>query len=109
MLYQETGYKPSKIDSLYVLESPTCAAYEPNFEKVFGMVQSGKMNGKNILSPEGIVVARAKDNELIFGFKKWIPGIRYNAANLPMLVKNPDWLPESQELIGVRNGLVCPA
>ena len=109
MSYIETDRKVRQIDSLYVLERPTCAAYEPNFEKVFGFVQSGNMNGKEILSPEGILVARVWDNEQVFGFKKWIPGTSSNAANLSILVKNPDWLPESQELIGVRNGLVCTA
>ena len=109
MSYSETGHKPVQVESLYELKPPTCEKYEPNFEKVFGFVQSGNMNGKEILSPEGILVARVWDNEQVFGFKKWIPGTSSNAANLSMLVKNPDWLPESQELIGVRNGLVCTA
>ncbi len=109
MSYSETGHKPVQVESLYELKPPTCGKYEPNFEKVFGFVQSGNMNGKEILSPEGIVVARVWDNEQVFGFKKWIKGTSSNVANLSMLVKNPDWLPESQELIGVRNGLVCTA
>ena len=109
MSYLETGHKPAQGESLYELKPPTCEKYEPNFEKVFGFVQSGNMNGKEILSPEGIVVARLWDNEQIFGLKKWLSGISSNAANVPMLVKNPYRLPEHEELIGIRNGLVCTA
>ena len=44
MSYLETDHKPAQGESLYELKPPTCEKYEPNFEKVFGFVQSGNIN-----------------------------------------------------------------
>ena len=109
MSYLEAGYKTGSSETLYKLPPPTCEKYEPNFLKIFSFVQDGNISEeRNIFSPEGDIVARLWENERIFEFKKWLKGIRSNRAYLPLLVKNPDISPEQKELIGVRNGLVCP-
>lgn len=109
MSYLETVYKPAQVESLHLLKPPTCEKYEPNFEKVFGFAQSGIMNGKDIVSPEGKVVASIWDDELLFEVKKWVLGVFSNATRRSILVKNPNRLPENEGLIGIRNGLVCSA
>lgn len=110
MSYPENGYKLPFTESLYELKPPTCKAYEPNFLHIFNFIQDGNLNVQNdVLSPNGDVVAGVWPGELVFGFKKYIPDHPSNAAELSILVKNPDRKPEQEGLIGIRNGLVCTA
>ncbi|HRN69957.1 MAG TPA: hypothetical protein PLS49_02120 [Candidatus Woesebacteria bacterium] len=109
MHYSEKEFNPILTESLYELKPPTCEKFEPNFLNVFDSIQAGYQVETDFINSNGIVVASIWENQEIFGFKKWISGNISNAAVLPIVVKNPYRLTDQEELIGIRNGLVCTA
>jgi hypothetical protein len=88
MSYPETGHhKFAQGESLHVLKPPTCEKYEPYFEKVFDIAQSGIMNGKDIVTPEGNIVASVWHDELLFDVKNGFPVFLQMQRDFSILVK----------------------